>query len=543
MGHKVKQSLVNSRVDFFYYAFRNILLVSIPLLVISGVVLSHLSFHSSATGSTSGSDNLAITISSSCTLSSVVNIPHNAEVYNGNYLGDIGKTTITTLCNDGNGYSVYAVGYSNNEEGNNKLINTEYPQYSIYTGLATSGLASQWAMKLNNIPDDPSPTPPTIESDYNNVYGIVPLYWTKVASRTSGTTDMAQGSSFTTTYAVYASSSQYAGTYQGQVKYMLTHPSYEKPPYYMQEVDKWKNTIALEESVQAIDMRDGKKYWVTKLKDGRIWMTQNLDLDIGGVNTAPLNSNNTDISTNSNAYTGAGIYSDYSVSNGVYTWNPDSTAVTSGRTITYPNNTNNPTVSDWNDNATKPYSAEGGDTYYYTSNSTSNDTRYTSLKDCTTAHPAEAECERYFAGNYYNWTAAIASNNSTNISTNNSKAANSICPKGWRLPNASQTDNEYNEFGRLLFNAGITAALSNGNNSVGYANDGFNKLRSSPYYFVRSGFIYSSALNNSCITGDYWSGTVSSNTNAYFMRFNSRDVLPAIANLRPAGRSIRCIAR
>ena len=142
MGHKVKQSLMSSRVDFFYYAFRNILLVSIPLLVVSGIVLSHLSFHSSATGSTSGSDNLAITISSSCTLSSVVNVPHNAEVYNGNYLGDIGKTTIKTLCNDGNGYTVYANGYSNNEEGNNKLINSSYPQYSIDTGLASSGLTS-----------------------------------------------------------------------------------------------------------------------------------------------------------------------------------------------------------------------------------------------------------------------------------------------------------------------------------------------------------------------------------------------------------------
>ena len=45
MGHKVKQSLMSSRIDFFYYAFRNVLLVSIPLLVVSGVVLSHLSFH------------------------------------------------------------------------------------------------------------------------------------------------------------------------------------------------------------------------------------------------------------------------------------------------------------------------------------------------------------------------------------------------------------------------------------------------------------------------------------------------------------------
>ena len=94
-----KQYKTNSKTDFFYYAFRNILAISIPLVIISTIILS--SLHSSATNS--GSDNLAITISSSCTLSSVVNIPHNAEVYNGNYLGDIGKTTIKTLCNDGNG--------------------------------------------------------------------------------------------------------------------------------------------------------------------------------------------------------------------------------------------------------------------------------------------------------------------------------------------------------------------------------------------------------------------------------------------------------
>ena len=200
---KVKESnKTNNYTEFSYKAFRNILIIGIPLVIISAIILS--SLRSSATDSSSGTDSLSISISSSCTLSSVVNIPHNAEVYNGNYLGNIGKTTIKTLCNDGNGYAVYANGYSNNEEGNNKLINSSYPQYSIDTGLATSGLTSTWAMKLNNIENDPSPTPPTIESAYNNTYGIVPAYWTKVASRASGTTDMDEGSSFTTTYAVYA---------------------------------------------------------------------------------------------------------------------------------------------------------------------------------------------------------------------------------------------------------------------------------------------------------------------------------------------------
>ena len=521
MGHKVKQSLMSSRVDFFYYAFRNILLVSIPLLVVSGIVLSHLSFHSSATGSTSGSDNLAITISSSCTLSSVVNIPHNAEVYNGNYLGDIGKTTIKTLCNDGNGYSVYAVGYSNNEEGNNKLINTDpsYSNHSIETGLNTSGLTSAWAMKLNNIPDDPSPTPPTIESDYNNTYGIVPPYWTKVASRASGTTDMAEGSSFTTTYAVYASSSQYAGTYQGQVKYLLTHPSSDVKHFFMQNVDDWKEQMLPHEgdSIQAIDQRDGKKYWVTRLADGNVWMTQNLDLDIDTTRT--YTHNDTDLGWDTNNFdTNA-------------TWTPD----TANGKYNLP--VNGTSVPGWSNRNNYPYSADPGDVYYYTSNSTSDDIKYTSLSNCTSAGHTEGECKHYHVGNYYNWTAAIASNNSSSYSTARTIAMDSICPKGWRLPTTIS-----NEFGVLLAAQNILDSSSD----TSYSIDGFNLIRHQPLYFSRSGYI-DAVLIESGNNGYYWSNTVDSSINAYLLRFNKSNAWPihdADWLLRKfAGRSIRCLAR
>ena len=547
MGHKVKQSLVNSRVDFFYYAFRNVLLVSIPLLVASGIVLSHLSSHSSATGSSSGTDNLTISISSACTLSSVVDSEHNASISAGTYKDNIGKTTIKTTCNDNNGYSIYANGYSNNKEGNNRLINTLSSSNVIETGLNTSGDISSWAMKLNNLPDDPSPTPPVIESAYDDTYGIIPSNWTKVLSLPSGSTDMSLGSSFTTTYAVYANSRQYTGTYQGQVKYLLTHPATQNSQLFMQDVVAIKNNLPnAGDSMQVVDQRDGKKYWVTKLKDGNIWMTSNLDLDIGGTNTAPLNSNNTDISIDPNVYASSGIYSDYNVSDGVYTWNPVSTAKTSSYYI------DNTTVkpSAWptdNNGQTKPYSAEGGDTYYYTSNSTSNDARYNSLQACKNANHTEAECKRYFAGNYYNWTAAIASNNSTNISTNGTIAANSICPKGWRLPNASPTDNEYNEFGRMLYKAGITAALSAalsaGNGSVGYKDGGLNKIRSNPYYFVRPGSINGGTLAYFGTDGFYWSSTANNNSLAYNLNFSSSEIAPARILNRSLGRSIRCVAR
>ena len=507
MGHKVKQSLISSRIDFFYYAFRNVLLVSVPLLIVSSVVLSHLSLHSSATGS--GTDQIQFSLSVSCTLSSAVDSAHTKEITNGTYHSDVGKTTITTLCNDGNGYSVYAAGYSNNENGNTKLINAEHPEYSIDTGLATSGLISNWAMKLSNIPDDPSPTPPVIEPAYDNTYGLVPQYWTRVASRPSGTTDMDEGSSFTTTYAIYTTSNQHAGTYNGQVKYVLTHPSTQPYVYYMQEVDKWKNTIALEESVQAIDMRDGKKYWVTKLADGNIWMTQNLDFDIEANTT--LSSQTTDLNVAYDSSTGQyAEYSDgYTKDNGVIYYTPASTATTIDFTGT--------NVSGWQNINTAPYTANKTD---------SAETGHASL------------------GNYYNWTAAIASNNSSSLTQDtlsdiSKNPKNSICPKGWRSPtisNQSETlPGSTNEFARLnyLYNDNSTSTI--------------NKLLSSPLHYILAGRIYNNSLIYQDLDGSYWSSSVfPANKQAYLLRISKdRATKVEISALNPKSDtfSIRCIAK
>ena len=536
-NHKVKvHKTVSCRVDFFYYAFRNVLLISVPATIVFALILSL----PRSSARVSSSDNLAISVPSSCTLSSSVDETHSASIVNGTYEDNIGRTTLTTFCNDKNGYSVYAIGDSLNSEGNNTLAGSNGS--NISSGTATSGDTSNWAMKLSLKAGDTSTTPPSIIDPFTN-YSTVPTYWTRVATIPASTTDMEKGSSFTTTYATYISPTQAAGTYLGQVKYLLTYPSTVPPEraYIMQKVASWENDLDEGESVQAIDIRDGKNYWVTKLKDGNIWMTQNLDLEIGGTNTAPLNSNNTDISTTAS---GSGIYTDgYTEKDGVWTWNPVSTATTSNYYISG----TSVKPSAWpTNNYTTPYSAEGGNTYYYTSNTTADDTRYNSLQACKDASHTEDECERYFAGNYYNWSAAIASNNSTNIgSTVGEIASNSICPKGWRLPNASQTDNVNNEFGRMLYGEGITAALSNGNESVGYHNGvtSFNKLRSDPYYFVRSGFIDGRTLYSPGAFGFYWSSTVSSSANAYYLSFSGTNIYPAYNGNRYSGWSVRCVAR
>ena len=500
MGHKLKQNkVVNSRTDFFYYMFRNILLFGIPLLIISGLVLPHLSFHSAATSS--GTDRIEFSLSVSCTLSSIVDNEHSTNITNGTYVSGIGKTTVTTLCNDGNGYAVYANGYSNDEEGNNKLINSSSPQNSIDTGLATSGLTSAWAMRLDNVLDDP--TPPTITNDYNATYGLIPTYYTKVAEKASGTTNMSQGSSFTTTYAIYASSSQYTGTYVGQVKYMLTHPSYKPVVYYMQEVDSWKNNLAMEESVQAIDKRDGKSYWVTKLKDGNIWMTQNLDFDIDS--SAVLNSTTTDLNVIYNSTNGQ--YPEYNAgytkNDSIIYWAPANSATTIDFTGT--------TVTNWQSSNIVPYSASKTD-------------------DANTEHAS--------LGNYYNWTAAIASNYSSTLTSNtinniSQNPQNSICPKGWRLPTVS-SDNvsiagSTNDFARLnyLYNA-------NSNNN--------SDMLKTPLFFKISGYIDSTNQKKPTTDGYYWSSSINNNNNAYNLSLYSGQINASDSLLRYYGFSVRCIA-
>ena len=77
---------------FFYHTFRNVLIISIPLVIISAIILSslHISADASNNGSGSSTDTLSFNISSSCTLSSVVDSSHTAELINGTYTNSIG---------------------------------------------------------------------------------------------------------------------------------------------------------------------------------------------------------------------------------------------------------------------------------------------------------------------------------------------------------------------------------------------------------------------------------------------------------------------
>lgn len=255
------------------------------LTTVSALVLSK-SPNTDTTNAAGASILAGVTVDSVCTMSGSVetNQEHVASVHGSSYTADIGETTIRVNCNDGNGYAVYAVGFTNDTEGTNTLEGN-YTGYNIPTGTGTSTTTSNWAMKLTSVSGTSAPS---ILSDNNGSfasYHSVPDIATKVVSRTSNTTSPSE---FKTTYAVAVSGAQPADTYTGQVKYTLVHPSNANPDGTINigECDSPNTcmqtftasmceTQASDAPVTLTDARDGKTYTVRYI-EGACWMTQNL---------------------------------------------------------------------------------------------------------------------------------------------------------------------------------------------------------------------------------------------------------------------------
>ena len=270
------------------------------------------------------------------------------------------------------------------------------------------------------------------------------------------------------------------------------------------------NNVDIEESeLQLIDVRDNKIYWVAKLKDGNCWMTQNLELDLIA-NSAILNSINTDIDINSynptsGAYSPEGGYSK-NESNNVVTWSPVRSTIAKGNLSPYT----------WLDDNNSSCSYGSNSIYYY---DISTSTRHTfdSLYECRAA--GYTDCEHYEAGNYYNWSAAVASDNTIEFNEPSNNVNNSICPKGWKLPRRSLK----NDFGTL---------------SSSYPID----FRNPPLYFTYAGYLNSGKINNAGGQSNYLVNSVSNSSRAYSLYLvGGRTILNSTSADRYTGLSIRCL--
>ncbi|MCQ2049409.1 MAG: fibrobacter succinogenes major paralogous domain-containing protein [Candidatus Saccharibacteria bacterium] len=273
---------------------------------------------------------------------------------------------------------------------------------------------------------------------------------------------------------------------------------YEEAILIMQNVADWKNKLELEQQVQVKDARDGKIYWVAKLKDGNIWMTQNLDLDLS--TTTTLTPADSDVATN---------------------WTPSRATITGAANL----NTTN-----WANNNNNPYSFDPGNYYFdgtYYNSATCN--YLTTTCDHFATTPYDLNGEHGHVGNYYNWSAAVASNDTSATTVAGTDMSSSICPAGWRLPHGYQSV-QGNDFATL-------------NTAYGGATNSDSVLLANPLFFVRGGLVYSGSLSNSADLGYYWSSTAYSATYADGFSFYSGYVYTSDSYSRYYGFSVRCLAR
>ena len=68
-------------------------------------------------------------------------------------------------------------------------------------------------------------------------------------------------------------------------------------------------------------------------------------------------------------------------------------------------------------------------------------------------------------------------------------------------------------------------------------------LNTSPYYFVRSGYVDDTRLYAFASNGYYWSSTAAGSSIAYYLLYYSGALYPAGQANRYFGFSLRCVAR
>lgn len=329
---------------------------------------------------------------------------------------------------------------------------------------------------------------------------------------------------------------------------------------YMQDitVDICANS-AEHATKQLIDIRDGNYYWVTKMKDGNCWMSQDLALDI---TTAGLSASNTDITTDwntSSAYppiaTASSIAEKYpamkagdmlSFNLGKYVdatpgyshlCQSPAAAVLGGVISIMYNETFDACYNAGFVNVSGPewsptFTAQQGSWTF------PDGTTYTGL---ITVDPEQKTYDaHYLFGHYYNFMAVTAGSSANAV---DEIVLTSICPKGWQLPDAivdgmSETKTSFNHL-YITYQYLEPGSIHVGNTP--------NDLSEAPFYYTRAGYV-SPVVPGVVRTGSLTSlatrlaGIQSPTIRAYSAWISPNGVNAATSTVRTDSTAIRCLA-
>ncbi len=384
--------------------------------------------------------------------------------------------TVSVDTNNITGYTLSATVGDGTTYTNDKLVNsssnTYFDNLTSSSTLANFG-NNKWGYALGTI------------SSSSTYSGLVYNTDTIINATTNASGTAATGYTGTNntsfTIGAKASDTQASGDYKNVIVFTVVGNTVPESLPIMQKVATWKNSLNIGDEIQAVDARDGKVYYVAKLADGNIWMTQNLDHDI--VTTANYYTpENTDVNTNWTAGSATHVTSDTS-------WVQTNTAI---------------------------QSYDPGDKCW---SGTFGTTNLASLSSCT------QNGNHYHLGNYYNWSAAVANNDTSSYGASGKGQPNlpdtSICPAGWGLPRAGTGSDTF-------------YSLTNGRYSTGEI------LAASPAYFVPN-YPGSSTFGSN---GQYWSAVSYAYSNAYILSFSQLDINPSNGDAyRYEKRTVRCLAR
>lgn len=300
------------------------------------------------------------------------------------------------------------------------------------------------------------------------------------------------------TFAAKLTQATKPGTYSGTVNFATTCTP--PPPPYMQ--DMTTSSLAtlmpnIGNTATLRDSRDEQDYTVIRITTNKYFMASNLNL-AGGTK---LDS------------TGSDVPAGYTQSNPYYTL-PASATITSGTSIP-------------SDQFSDNYTA-------YVFNTGNNTTTCNSSAPCNS---------------YYSWLAATAGGKDSSgdiVATIGYNATYSICPKGWKLPstttsNESAQDSQNWKTGDwYTIISAFGANLENDyyeNSATFYNNAG----PGTDANFLLSGYYISGNFSGGGSVGDYWTSTGGDDNDAFRMNITPSGVNSANYYSRRCGYSVRCI--
>ena len=398
--------------------------------------------------------------------------------------------TITINSNNAYGYKLLATAGDGADYTNNNLVNGEatFASVAVNAGTALASLSDNtWGWAKNNV---------------DAFYGL-PYVTSSSPAVVTSTSDASAGTEVVNfAIGAKAAATQISGEYTNVINFALVGnvvaDSIEEV-MTMQEFAMM--TTAQKTSVVAsmgtggvytlTDDRDGTEYKVAKLKDGKVWMLDNLALDLTDDSIlAGLNAYNTDASALSLSYLKGDKVRD-----------PSTDA--SGNYATAK-------VADWTSSAS--YSAP-----------LVNMDSASVVPQGSDPMASTVSAGGWKVGGYYNYCAATAGSycygNGTSAGTSSGNATESICPKGWRLPTGN-TSGEY---------ASLYGQYNN-----------YTTFRTA-FKLPLSGYFDDGAADYQGSDGIFWSSTYYGSDSMYLLYADTSAIYLSNSNDRDGGLAVRCV--